>query len=272
MHQEKTDFPATSVPAVFRVKPEVPDSLASQDARVRRAPRAARVTTACLAFRVSKVARASRVLLDPKVNLDPRASPESLTLASRAWTAATDWTASPEAREPRGRRESGALPVTPRLAFPDGRAPWAPRVTRASTGSQVYLAHLELPVPKATKVAAVYHAYPAPRAKRVSADEMDHQVSPERGVWKDPREAPENEETTDYRDLPDVLAPRASLEGQGGTESAERRVNRRSSMRASFRQASDRKETRVQAGLRVHLVSTDGMDPQGHLDLMDFVD
>lgn len=272
MHQEKTDFPATLVPVVFRVKPEVPDSLASQDARVRRAPRATRVTTACLAFRVAKVARASRAPLDPKVNLDRRASPESLTLASRAWTAATDWTASPEAREPRGRRESGALPVTPRLEFPDGRAPWAPRVTRASTGSQVYLEHLEPPVPKATKVAAVYHAYPAPRAKRVNADEMDHQASAERGVWKDPREAPENEETTDYRDLPDLLAPRASLEGQGGTESAERRVNRRSSTRTSFRQASGRKETGVYQGLRVHLVSTDGMDPQDHLDLMGFVD
>lgn len=162
--------------------------------------------------------------------------------------------------------------MTPWTASPVDQAPWAPRVTRASTGCPVYLAHLELPVPKAKRVAVAYHAYPAPKAKRVSGDEMDHLVLPERGVWRDRREAPENAETTDYLDLPGHLALRASLEGQGGMESAERRVNRRSSIRPSFRQASDRKVTRVCPGLRVRPVSTDGMDPQGHLDLTDFVD
>lgn len=272
VHQEKTDSPATSGPVVCRVPPEVPASLVSQGARAHRAPRAVRVTTACQAFRVSKVVRASRVLLDPKANLDPRASLASPTLASRAWTEATGSMASQETRESRGRRESGALPVTPGTAFPVDQAPWAPRVTRASTGSLVYLAHLELPVPKAKRVAVACHAYPEPKAKRVSADGMDHLVLPERGVWRDPREAPENAETTDYLDLPGRLALRASLEGQGGMESVERRVNRRSSIRPSFRQASDRKVTRVCPGLRVHPVSTDGMDLQDRQDLMDFVD
>lgn len=162
--------------------------------------------------------------------------------------------------------------MTPWRAFPDGRAPLAPRATRDSTGSLVYLGLLELLAPKARRVAAVYHAYPAPRAKRESAGETDRLVLPERGARKDPREAPENEETTDYPDLPDLPAPRASLEGQAGTESVETRVNRRSSIRSSFRQASARKETGVLPGLRVHPVSTDGTDLLDRLDLMDFVD